>query len=104
MGVAAIDAVHRLIEIRSRRLHEQVVVVPHETVRVAHELVSNRRPLDEPEKATPVFIRQVDWSSEVSPARDVVDAVGTLDATGGTHAAEGTDASFAVGGLAAAIQ
>src|SRR4249920_3605077 len=59
LDVPPIDSMHRLTQVRQRRLDEQVVMVAHQTVGVADETISHACPLDQAKKSCPIFIAQV---------------------------------------------
>ena len=74
LGICAIDPVHGLAEIRPRSLNQEVVVIAHQTVGMADKTVSNACSLHEPEKPSSVLFGEVERSSQVPAAGDVIDA------------------------------
>jgi hypothetical protein len=86
LDVPAVDPVHRLTQVRQRGLNEQVVVVSHQTVGVAYEIVPHACSLDQSQKPCPIFIAQEDGSTKVPAGSHVVEAIRALISTSGAHA------------------
>src|SRR4249919_94536 len=82
-GVCPVQAMHRLVEIRTRCLDEQVVVVLHEAVRVAEEVVEMPGDRESREEDFTVGVGEEDWALGIAPSSHVVDEAGD-ECPGGT--------------------
>jgi hypothetical protein len=72
---------HRLAKVRARGLDEQVIVVSHQAVGVAHQPISITSAVKKAEEASPALVGQKDRSAEVPASRHVVEAARKLHTT-----------------------
>ena len=84
-GVGPVEVPHSLVEIRGGRLHEEVVVVAHQAIRVKEPgLVGDDRREKVQEKAAVASVPE-DRPAFMSTAGDVVQRAGELEAERSRH-------------------
>jgi hypothetical protein len=86
-GVAAVQVAHALVEVRLRRLDEEVVVVPHQAAHVHLPPVAALDPAEDVEEDDAVVVVDDDRRMVVPAGHDVVRAAGEDDAMRPSHVA-----------------
>jgi hypothetical protein len=86
LGIDAFELPHPMGKIRVRRLHEQVVMVGHETVRVAPPVEALAHISEHPQEQLPAAVNAVDALTTVTARRDVLEGAEKLKSEGACHA------------------
>jgi glutaryl-CoA dehydrogenase (non-decarboxylating) len=85
LRIAAVQLAHPARETLARRVEDEVVVVRHETERVANPLVAGDDRSEQSQKSSPVDVVNEDRRAVIAARRDVVEAVGQLASGAAGH-------------------
>jgi hypothetical protein len=86
-GIAAVQVAHPLVEVRFRRLDEEMEVIPHQAADVQPPVVPLRYAAEQVDEEAPVVVVDDDRGVVVAACDDVVDRTGFEFAQRAAHAA-----------------